>query len=279
MPRLLRASMRLLIRGHGCRSWLLLLAAVPVLCACTTDAIVVSEVALTDRADARVLGWTATEEPRQVFSPEDDEVTIKVLFEFNYRAVYEWYTVEWIAPDGSPYQVLSLRTDFGSHRDLKASLPIRGKMASRMPGIWRVRIWLRGREGAPDRLLAARIFRIAPPSEEQLARGLTPVDRRAAGDAPAPAGTAAAQAAGSIAIDGRHGRGDSDVLPPLAVMRPAAASAPPPEDAPPPADAGVASVTVESTPDDVTRPRHGYIGCPPMYYPPGPDCVEQAPEE
>ena len=269
--------MRLSVRGHGCGSWLLVLAALPVLCACTTDAIVVSEVALTDRPDARVLGWSADEEPRQAFSPEDEEVTIKVLFEFNYRAVYEWYTVEWIAPDGSPYQVLSLRTEFGSHRDLKASLPIRGKMASRMPGIWRVRIWLRGREGAPDRLLAARIFRIAPPSEEQLARGLTPVDRPAAGDAPTLA--TAAQAAGSIAIDGQYGRGDPGVLPPLAVQPPAAAPAPPPEGASPPADAGIAAVTVESTPDDATRPRHGYIGCPPLYYPPGPDCVERAPEE
>ena len=90
-----------------------------------------SEAAITDRADARVLGWTADEEPRLVFSPEDEEVTVKVLFEFNYRAVYEWYRIEWIAPDGSPYQVVSLRTDFASHRDLKASLPIRGKMASR----------------------------------------------------------------------------------------------------------------------------------------------------
>jgi hypothetical protein len=258
---------------------LLLLAALPVLGACTTDAIVVSEVALTDRPDARVLGWSADEEPRQVFSPEDEEVTIKVLFEFNYRAVYEWYTVEWIAPDGSPYQVLSLRTEFGSHRDLKASLPIRGKMASRMPGIWRVRIWLRGREGAPDRLLAARIFRIAPPSKAQLARGLTPVDRPGAGDAPAPAGAAAAQAAGSIVIDGQHGRGAPGVLPPLAVEPTAAAPAPRPERAPPPADVGVAAVTVESTPDDATRPRHGYVGCPPLYYPPGPDCVERALEE
>jgi hypothetical protein len=255
-----------------------ILAVVAVLCACTTDAIVVSQVALTDRADARVLGWTADEEPRQVFSPEDEEVTIKVLFEFNYRAVYEWYTVEWIAPDGSPYQVVSLRTEFGSHRDLKASLPIRGKMASRMPGIWRVRIWLRGREGAPDRLLAARIFRIAQPSAEQLARGLTPVDRPAAGDAPAPPGATAAQAAGSIAIDGRPGRDDPGVLPPLAVQPPAAAPGPLSEGAPP-ADAGVASVTVESTPADATRPRHGYVGCPPLYYPPGPDCVERAPEE
>lgn len=256
--------------GRGC-----LLLALAALSGCTTDAIVVSEVAITDRVDARVVGWTADEEPRQVFSPEDEEVTIKVLFEFNYRAVYEWYTVEWVAPDGSPYQVLSLRTDFGSHRDLKASLPIRGKMASRMPGIWRVRVWLRGREGAPDRLLAARIFRIAPPTEEQLARGLTAVDRPS-GAGPRPlAGGIDEQAAGSISVDGQQGRGNPGMLPPLAVM-PTVATA----DGPPvPADTGVASVTVESTPDDASRPRHGYVGCPPMYYPPGPDCVEQAPEE
>lgn len=147
-----------------------------LLAGCGTQAIVVSEAAIADRPDARVVGWTAQDTPRQVFSPEDEEVALHARFQFNYRAVYEWYRVEWIAPDGSPYKVVSLRTDFGSHRDIKASLKIRGKMASRMPGLWRARLWLQGREGAPDRLLISRLFRIAEPTPAMLAAGLTSVD-------------------------------------------------------------------------------------------------------
>jgi hypothetical protein len=155
------------------------LALLPVLLlsvGCATEHIIVSEVAITDRADAPVVGWTASESGQYVFSPEVEEVTVKVLFELNYRGVYEWYKVEWIAPGGVTYQELSRRTDFGSHRDLKASLKVRGKMASRLPGLWRVRIWLRGREGAADRELVSRLFRIAEPDAQLIAAGLTPVD-------------------------------------------------------------------------------------------------------
>lgn len=154
-------------------------AAGMILCAlggCATEDILVSEVAITDRPDASVVGWSATESGREVFTPEDEEVTIKVLFNFNYRGVYEWYKVEWIAPGGDPYQVVSRRTDFASHRDLQASMKIRGKMASRLPGLWRVRVSLLGRDGAPNRELASRLFRIAQPSAEMIAAGLTPVD-------------------------------------------------------------------------------------------------------
>ena len=156
-----------------------------LLAGCATGDIQVSEAALTDRPDARVVGWTADESPRLVFSPEDEEVTIRLRFDFNYRAVYEWYKVEWLAPGGVPYKVVSLRTEFGSHRDLKASLKIRGKMASRMPGVWRVRVWHLGREEEPDRLLVARLFRIEAPTAQMLAAGLTPVDPpRAEADRP-----------------------------------------------------------------------------------------------
>ena len=167
-------------RAGRCAAGCGLLALLVHLAGCGTEAIKVSEAAITDRPDARVTGWTADEESRLVFSPEDEAVVIKLRFDFNYRAVYEWYTIEWVAPDGSPYQVVSRRTEFGSHRDLTASLDVRGKMASRMPGLWRVRVWLQGRDDAPDRLLAARLFRILTPEEAGVEGALTRVD------APAP---------------------------------------------------------------------------------------------
>jgi hypothetical protein len=311
------------------------------LAGCATDAIQVSEAALTDRAEARVTGWSAAEPPRLVFSPEDEEVTLKVLFEFNYRGVYEWYKVEWVAPDGIPYKVVTLRTDFGSHRDLKASLKIRGKMASRMPGLWRVRIWLRGREGAPDELLVARLFRILEPDAAVLARGMTPVDAPAP-DGERPLAAAAAPGAGPVpasspraaavpAIDPVAVASDAAPAPaplradgptpgtaeasgapslPQGLLMPAGiegvAAAPgsatpdaaktPPPDSPPaarrgaealetrPAQSGIAAISLEAKPSVASpRPRRAgpriWKGCPPLYYPPGPGCVERAPEE
>ncbi len=280
--------------------------AAALLAGCGTEAIVVSEAAVTDRPEAQVTGFTASEEPKLVFFPEDEKVVLKLLFEFNYRAVYEWYKVEWIAPSGEPYKVVSLRTDFGSHRVLTADLGIRGKMASRMPGVWQARIWLLGREGAPDRLLVSRLFRIAEPTPQMLVAGLTPVDPppaaaerplagAASGSAPAPEPAAAPQS-------------DEDrVLPPLALGAavpaagvPAAEGVPPPAAgvpapgaptssaegvSPPAAQHGVVSVTMTATrgaeePDRAARSSGGqYALCPPLWYPPTPGCVEQAPQE
>jgi len=334
---------------------LILAVAAAALAGCGTQAIIVSEAAIADRPDAQVVGWSADEEPRLVFSPEDEEVALHVRFAFNYRGVYEWYKVEWIAPDGSPYKVVSTRTEFGSHRDLRARLRVRGRMASRMPGVWRVRLWLIGREDAPDRLLVSRLFRIAEPSEAMRAAGLTPVDEppsgaerplaaarpgRPAGAGAQPAGPERATDARVASVTLRSDTGSDPALP-RADARTASAAARPGRDpgavmlrsdpgaepampaagagAEPPAGApaaraeaaaaatragsaaqaaGVASAApaagVESAaaaaerPDPVpaagrsdpaARLRREYPGCPPLYYPPGPGCVEQAPQE
>ncbi|MFT5445787.1 MAG: hypothetical protein ACI9DC_000948 [Gammaproteobacteria bacterium] len=281
---------------------------------CATEDIIVSEVAITDRADAPVVGWTATETGRYVFSPEVEEVTIKVLFEFNYRGVYEWYKVEWIAPGGVTYQELSRRTDFGSHRDLKASLKVRGKMASRLPGLWRVRLSLRGREGALDRELVSRLFRIAEPSAQMIAAGLTPVDapdsrrdRPLAGKvsvavessqkvpvSKAPASTApvvvSARVSASSAQPKRLRTMPPGVLPPLAVtgLNPTPARSVPAEDQSLDVRRTASSVNMLPGSQRTNAPRMRrstptsrpvYQGCPPLYYRPGPDCIEQAAEE
>jgi hypothetical protein len=284
---------------------------------CATEDIVVSEVAMTDRPDASVVGWAADESGRQVFSPEDEAVTIKVLFDFNYRGVFEWYKVEWIAPGGVDYRVVLRRTDFASHRNLQASLKIRGKMASRLPGLWRVRISLRGREGAPDRELVSRLFRIAEPTAKMIAAGLTAVDppdaiagrpldshsqaasampakvaidvMSAPPSAPPPPGKASAPVALS-GVPGPATEQASAVLVPLGIagsgtVAPLAPVAAPNTEAPPsPDEAGVAAVSLHSTPADpeqrlVPPRKREYVGCPPLYYRAGPGCVEQAPEE
>jgi hypothetical protein len=330
-----------------------------MLSGCGTQAIVVTEAAITDDPDKRVVGWTADEAPQLVFSPEDEEVTLRALFEFNYRGVYEWYKVEWISPDGSPYKVVSLRTDFGSHRDIKASLKIRGKMASRLPGVWRTRLWLIGREGAPDRLLVSRLFRIAEPTREMILAGLTPVDlpkegaprplaktavpvvaaappssKPLAAPASAPGPTSntpkvatdappVKDAGPGVPVSAASALPGFPVLPPLAVLlpesavagSPASTATPTPDPTAAPAKAAAPAAAEKSTtsappaaivtvPGPARSPPEGpgvlslslssspgkgpfkpppalrrYEGCPPMYYPPGPGCVEEAPEE
>jgi len=322
-----------------------------VLSGCATEDLIDSAVAITDRADASVVGWTANESGRQVFFAEDEEVTIKVLFDFNYRGVYEWFKVEWIAPGGVSYQVVSRRTDFASHREFKASLKVRGKMASRLPGLWRVRVSLLGREGAPDRELVSRLFRIAAPTAQMIAAGLTPVDppvadqqrplasysriathsqKKATADLPSAPSPAAelsdvkqpVRAAPAVLKQSTPPSADASalvtaqapgvVLAPLAIMGASVAAAPATEPAPTdqvanmsidtiktpilddsgkrpgplvmplPVESGVAAVTLRATPSDPRNPlirTRNYVGCPPLYYRPGPGCVEQAPEE
>ena len=136
---------------------------------CTTDAIQVSEGALV--ADAKYRWLLSTREgERTVFSPLDEKVVLSVRFDYNYRASYEWYKVEWIDPTGAPYKVVSTRTEFGSHRDLKAELEIRGKRAAVLPGLWRVRLTHLARDQEPDRVLISRLFRIEEMTPEMRAK-------------------------------------------------------------------------------------------------------------
>jgi hypothetical protein len=314
------------------------LAGIVVVCAmsgCAAQDIVVSEVAMTDRVDAAVVGWTATESGREVFSAEDEEITIKLLFNFNYRGVYEWFKVEWIAPGGAAYKVVSRRTDFASHRDFKASLKIRGKMASRLPGLWRVRVSLLGREGAANRELTSRLFRIAAPSAQMIAAGLTPVDvpdavqqrplagyarvdptsrdSLNAGKQQPPAANALADVAKPVAANGaqvvakppaaRVANAENSqaaarsaqqpaVLAPLAIVGARAPAAPTAAVVAAsksrvqqlPAEVGISAVSLRVTPADPKKrqmpPRaRNYLGCPPLYYRPGPRCIEQAAQE
>ena len=160
---------------------------------CATEDIDVTSGALASQVNYHWLTSTRKEE-RSVFSPTDEKVVLSVRFDINYRASYEWYKVEWIDPTGRPYKVVSTRTEFGSHRDLKAELAIRGKMAATLPGVWRVRLSLLGRGEEPNRVLISRLFRIEAmtPAMQRTER----VDAPSAGSRPLagdrPGGVAAA---------------------------------------------------------------------------------------
>jgi len=228
-----------------------------VLCGCTTDAINVSEGALAEDVHYQLL-ISSRDGEKAVFSPLDEKVVLSVRFDFNYRASYEWYKVEWIEPSGRPYKVVSTRTEFGSHRDLKAELKIRGKMAAGIPGLWRVRLSHLGREGEPDRLLISRLFRI---------QEMTPAMRASLQiDAP---GDGQRPLAGHL---------PDEPLPPAAVGQPLVGETG--------LHVGSSSIsTSEISPPASAMPAPAraldrrWPGCPPLYYPPGEGCVEQAPQE
>ena len=215
------------------------------LAGCSTEFIKVSDGALVDKVDYQ---WITSDrsEVRTVFYPDDEKVTLSVRFDINFRASYEWYRVEWINPQGKPYKVISTRTEFGSHRDLQATIKIRGQMAADMPGLWRVRLYHLNAEDHTQRLLFARLFRIA--------------------EAPAPKTETAATPAQSE--------------PPAQPVETTRLSTPPA------AETGIteATLTVEhSDPAAASAPRPApgrkASGCPPLYYPADEGCVEEAPEE
>jgi hypothetical protein len=191
---------------------------------------------------------------------------------------------------------------------------VRGKMASRLPGMWRVRFWLRGREGAPDRELVSRLFRIAKPSAQMLAAGFTPVvvpdslrDRPLAGQVSvaaedsrkAPVSKASASTVPMV-VSARVSASSAQpkrarVMPP-GVLAPLAVSGPNPQPARsvPAVDKPLGTQRTARSSDalpgsrrtkapkmrrSIPASRPVYQGCPPLYYRPGPDCIEQAPEE
>jgi hypothetical protein len=260
---------------------------------CTTDAINVESGALVEDVSYLWL-MTARDGEKAVFSPLDEKVVLSLRFAYNYRASYEWYKVEWIAPGGEPYRVVSTRTEFGSHRDLRAELPIRGKRAAALPGLWRVRVSHLGREGEPDRELISRLFRIEPVTPEMLAE--VPIDapgaglRPLAGDLPAdavPAGLEQESLTGAASLPGAG----SQAAPAQRATRAQASQSPASGPASQPLAATVGATTVPASVVVADRPaparalaapvrnRSRWPGCPPLYYPPGEGCVEEAPEE
>ncbi len=229
-------------------------ASVKVLCVgvllllvgCGTEAIKVSDGNLVDKVERQ---WLIGDQSkaRAVFSPEDEKVTLSVNFDYNLRAAYEWYRVEWIDPNGKPYKVVSTRTEFGSHRALQANIKIRGKMAARLPGLWRVRLFHLDEAGNKERLLFARLFRIARADKPE-----TPV---VASPPPAAGAPVAADQAISLSTPLDAETGFSEAI--LTVER--------------------AGKATEQAPKGAAG--RSYPGCPPMYYPPDEGCIEEAPEE
>lgn len=228
--------------------WILMLAG------CGTEAIKVSDGALVDQVDYQWLNSDRSR-ARVRFTPDDEKVTLSVHFNYNLRAAFEWYRVEWIDPNGKPYKVVSTRTEFGSHQDLQAAIKIRGKMAARLPGLWRVRLYHLNEDGSKDSLLFSRLFRITAAGEPET---ITTARRKSTAQPPV---TLSATQAAAVAST-------THLSTPL------------------PAETGVSEVrlTVEhSGPEKSLTPRPGskqrYPGCPPLYYPPDEGCIEEAPEE
>ena len=141
--------------GIRCAGLLLMLLS---LCGCSAEALRVAG-AETSVEATRVALPGLRPEPREVFEAGDERVVLNVRFGRNFVATFFVYQVEWLAPGGRSFLRAPVRTHWGTHRTLSASLPIRGTPAARLPGRWTVRLFLHGRE------LVRRHFRLveAPP--------------------------------------------------------------------------------------------------------------------
>ncbi len=244
-PRRVRATAGLL--------WVCLSA---LLSGCGTESIKVTDGALVDSVDYLWLTSDRTK-ARAVFSPNDEKVTLSVNFSYNFRAAYEWYRVEWIDPNGKPYKVLSTRTEFGSHRDLQAFIKIKGQMAAKLPGLWRVRLYHLKEDGTIDRLLFARLFRISdtPITPEQ-----TVITAATPGESPAPPASIKTTRL-STPLDAESGIAEAS----LTVKH---------------NDSNQIEPAKSDPATDLNGNSKGLrLGCPPLYYPPDEGCVEEAPEE
>ena len=136
--------------GARCAGVLLVAAS---LCGCSAQALRVTG-AETSVEEARGALPGFRPEPREVFGADDERVTLNVRFGRNFVATFFVYQVEWLAPGGRSFRRAPVRTHWGTHRTLSASLPIRGTPAARLPGRWTVRLFLHGRE------LVERHFRL-----------------------------------------------------------------------------------------------------------------------
>ena len=124
---------------------LLLVSCCLVLAGCSAEAIRVAD---SEISDDSTHGWLigSTTEPKTTFTTQDERVTVTVRFGLNYVATYFVYDVEWIAPGERLFLREPVRTQWGTHRVLIASLPIRDQPAARLTGEWRVRVHLQGRQ-------------------------------------------------------------------------------------------------------------------------------------
>ena len=134
------------------RLWSLVLVLwVTALSGCTKGDIRVTKSSISDDAAYWWLGSSPTD-AKQVFSTEDEKVTLAVRFAHNFVGTYFEYRVDWVAPTGNVYLRAPTRTQWGSHHDLIVSLPVRGHPAASLDGGWKARLYLN------DRLLVERDF-------------------------------------------------------------------------------------------------------------------------
>ena len=115
----------------------------------------VSDVTLSESADYLWLVST-TSDPRERFAADEPQVTLSVTFTPNLFASFKSFRVDWIDPENHFHERHYIRTQWGSHRHVIASMPLAGTAAAHKLGRWRVELWYR------DQLLAQRPFEVVP---------------------------------------------------------------------------------------------------------------------
>ena len=141
--------------------WLFTLVLASQLAGCTVEGLQIQDAELAADSKTTLL-MTSPDGPKSAFTTQDEKATLVGTFGYNFVATYLVYTVKWYAPAGHAYLTETIRTQWGTHRYIVATMPIRGETPSRMPGEWEVVLSHKGRE------LLRKKFTIveAPPSPD-----------------------------------------------------------------------------------------------------------------
>ena len=109
-------------------------------CAATVDDMRVDYAVLSERATS--YGFFANDKnPKTVFDHTEEQVTLRVRFNFNLVASTQRFRTVWVEPNGQTYVAGPVSTVFGSNRDLIVSLKLGGTSAANKPGLWTVRVF------------------------------------------------------------------------------------------------------------------------------------------
>ena len=112
-----------------------LLCAVIAGCAVSVKRATISE-------DAHALGsYAENREPKRVFSPDDEKVTLHVEFGYNVVASTQKFRIVWTEPSGQAYVGGPVTTVFGSNTSLIVSLKVAGTSAAERLGHWSVSVF------------------------------------------------------------------------------------------------------------------------------------------
>lgn len=109
-------------------------------CAVTVDDMRVDYAVLSEGATSYGI-FANDKNPKSIFDRAEEQVTLRVRFNYNLVASTQRFRTVWTEPNGQTYVAGPVSTVFGSNRDIIVSLKLAGTSAADKPGRWTVRVF------------------------------------------------------------------------------------------------------------------------------------------